>query len=194
MPEAERAQRLERIPPEMRKLVEQRLEIWTILPPPLAQEVLDNEPVARIFVLSRKATPADLKEVLQDMPPSRRRELEAGIARWQEMPEHQRSQICSQFSQFFDLTPEEKERALDTLSDAERRQMEKTLQEFEKLPKNQRELCIQSFQKFAGMSLAERELFLKNAKRWNEMLPTERQLWRELVVQVPNYPPPPPGF
>lgn len=194
IPATQRTNRLARIPPQMRELVKQRLQLWNLLPPPLKQEILENEEVASIFVRSEKVTDDQLKQMLENISPSRRAELEKGIERWQSMPEQQRQRLCKQFSMFFDLTPQEKEEALSTFSDAERKQMDKTLQAFEKLPKDQRTACIQSFQKFTDLSLPERELFLRNAQLWKAMSPDARQAWRDLVRQVPNWPPLPPGF
>jgi hypothetical protein len=188
-----RAERLGKIPPDMRKLVEARLQIWEILPPPLTQELVENEQVARIFAQSQQVTPEQLEKILAGIPPWRRKELEAGIARWQAMSDDQRKRLCQQFNTFFDLSPEEKEKALNSLSDVERRQMDKTLAEFEKLPKEQREICVHYFQKFTDMSLPERALFLRNAELWKAMSPAERQAWRDLVSQVPNWPPLPMG-
>jgi len=194
IPAGERTNRLTRIPTHIRELVEQRLQVWNMLPPPLTQEILDNEQVASIFVQSEKVTDEQLKQIFADISPSRRKELERGIERWQTMPEEQRQRLLKQFNMFFDLTPPEKEEALSVLSEAERNQMDTTLQSFENLPKDQRTACILSFQKFTGMSLPERELFLQNAKLWNSMSPDERQAWRDLVRQVPNWPPLPPGL
>ena len=67
--------------------------------------------------------------------------------------------------------------------------MEKTLQSFDKLPPAQRAQCIRAFTQFAGMSPAERAEFLKNAERWSQLTPKERQAWRDLVAQVPLWPP-----
>jgi hypothetical protein len=72
--------------------------------------------------------------------------------------------------------------------------MEKTLQSFEKLPSAQRAECVNAFAKFAGMDARQRSEFLKNAARWSEMSPAERQAWRDLVVNVPQWPPLPSGF
>ena len=36
--------------------------------------------------------------------------------------------------------------------------------------------------------------FLKNAERWSQMSPAERQAWRDLVANVPQWPPLPIGF
>jgi hypothetical protein len=44
------------------------------------------------------------------------------------------------------------------------------------------------------MSAQEKQDFLKNAQRWSQMLPKERQAWRDLVRQVPEWPPLPPGL
>ncbi len=87
-----------------------------------------------------------------------------------------------------------KQAALNTLSDAERGQMEKTLQAFDKLPPDQRDECIRAFAKFAGMSASEKREFLKNAERWSQMSPAERQAWRDLVANVPEWPPLPTGL
>jgi hypothetical protein len=44
------------------------------------------------------------------------------------------------------------------------------------------------------MTPEQREQFLKNAERWKAMTPAERQRWRELVRQVPMWPPEPPAL
>ena len=106
----------------------------------------------------------------------------------------ERRQVAAGFNHFFELTPDEKQPALKTLSEAERRQMEKTLQAFEKMPAAQRAECVSAFAKFASMSAPERAEFLKNAERWSAMSPAERQAWRDLVVNVPQWPPLPVGF
>ena len=103
----------------------------------------------------------------------------------------QREQISAQFRQFLALTPEEKEETLRTLSADERAQMQKTLESFGKLAPEQQTLCVQNYAKFAGMSTAERVEFLRNAERWSQMSPTERQTWRDLVANVPDWPPAP---
>ena len=80
---------------------------------------------------------------------------------------------------------------LGTLSAAERAQMEKTLRSFEQLPAAQRSQCIRNYARFAGMSAAERAEFLKNAENWSRLTPKDRQTWRDLVTQVPAWPPMP---
>jgi hypothetical protein len=42
--------------------------------------------------------------------------------------------------------------------------------------------------------VADRLQFLKNAERWKEMSPAERETWRKLIRKLPDVPPPPPDF
>jgi hypothetical protein len=181
-----RAAWLAQVPDDIRDLVQNRLEEWNILPPSLRQEFLENEHILRYFA-----------HVDVSNNPSEnmwREPSDADRAHWNTLSEPERRQITAGFNQFFELTPDEKQNTLNTLSEAERRQMEKTLQAFEKMPAAQRAECVNAFAKFASMNASERAEFLKNAERWSEMSPAERQTWRDLVVNVPQWPPLPIGF
>jgi len=179
---ADRGARLAQMPDNLRDLVGSRLEQWDALPPPSRQEFLDNEQTLQYFSLmnSTNAAPG---------PGVQRGPGDAEQARWQALSEEERQKITAQFNQFFELTPDEKQKTLNTLSGPERAQMEKTLQSFDKLPPAQRAQCIRAFSKFAGMSPQDRAEFQKNAERWSQLPPKERQAWRDLVTQVPLWPP-----
>ena len=167
-PAAERAARLAQVPANLRQLVESRLTQWTILPPPLQDEILANEKALHYFTLiETNGQPGASAE---------------------------QQKIASQFNQFFELTPDEKEQTLNTLSEAERAQMQETLKSFEKLPPAQRIICIRNYARFASLTETERAEFLKNAESWSKMSPNERQTWRDLVDNVPLWPPMPPGL
>jgi len=180
-----RTVRLAQIPADLHELVKSRLDQWIILPPQLQQEFLENEQALRYFAHLDVSNNLTLQKIA---PPG------SELERWTTMTETQRKQIATSVEQFFALTPGEKEAALNTLSDAERGQMEKTLQAFDKLPRNQRDECIRAFAKFTGMSASEKREFLRNAERWSQMSPADRQAWRDLVVNVPEWPPLPEGF
>lgn len=180
-----RTVRLAQVPPDLHDLVKSRLDQWIILPPQLQQEFLENEQALRYFAHLDVSNNPTLQKIA---PPG------SELARWTAMTEAQRKQITTSVDQFFALTPDEKEAALNTLSDAERGQMEKTLQAFDKLPRNQRDECIRAFAKFTGMNASEKREFLRNAERWSQMSPADRQAWRDLVVNVPAWPPLPEGF
>jgi hypothetical protein len=188
-----RAAQLAQVPDDLRDLVKTRLDLWNILPPPLQQEFFESERALRYFthVDSPNNPP------MPPIPPGRGRHhgpQDHNLARWNALPEDQRQKITAQFNQFFELTPEEKQETLNTLSDAEREQMKKTLEMFGQLPPWQRQQCIRAFTEFASMSAPEKQDFLKNAQRWSQMSPKERQTWRDLVTQVPEWPPLPPAL
>jgi hypothetical protein len=178
-----RAAQLAQVPDDLRGLVNARLDIWIILPPPLQEEFLENERALRYFThldLPNNPMLSPGRE-RQHSPPDR------DLARWNTLSEDQRRKITAQIDQFFELTPEEKQNTLNTLSDVEREQMKKTLQTFDNLPAQQRAVCIRAFTKFAGMNAVEKQEFLKNAERWSQMSPQERQTWRDLVTHVPDW-------
>jgi hypothetical protein len=165
-----RAERVANVPENLRPLVQDRLQQWDILPPPLKQEFLENDRALHYFA--------------RIVPP--------GTTASADLSAEERQKIADQFNEFFELTPGEKQNALKTLSAAEQAQMEKTLQSFGHLPPPQRLACLRNYAKFAGMSAGERMEFLKNAERWSQMSPAERQTWRDLVAHVPEWPPLPP--
>jgi Protein of unknown function (DUF3106) len=187
---ANRAARLAQVPDDLRELVGDRLQQWMILPPPLQEEFLENERTLAYF------TQIDPAKVALALPESGGHPALSDVdqARWDGLSENQRRRVTAQFNQFFELTPDEKQKTLKTLSDVERRQMEKTLQLFDQMPPTQRAECVRAFAQFASMDAQQRAEFLKNAARWSEMSPAERQAWRDLVVNVPQWPPLPTGF
>jgi len=182
---ANRAAQLAQVPDDLRDLVKSRLGQWSILPPPLQQEFLDNERALRYFTHVDSTNGPPAPGDWERTPP------DSDLARWNALSENERKTIAGSVNQFFELTPEEKQETLNTLSDAEREQMGKTLQAFDDLSAAQRTECIRAFAKFASMNAAEKQEFLKNAERWSQMSPQERQTWRDLVANVPNWPPMP---
>ncbi len=181
-----RAARLAHIPAGVREIVDARLTEWSILPPSLQQEFLDNEHVLRYF--AHLEVTNRLAEDFGQAP------SDAERAHWNALSEPERRQVAAGFNQFFELTPDERQTALNSLSEAERQQMGRTLQAFDKMPPSQRDECVSAFAKFASMSAPEKAQFLKNAERWSAMSPAERQAWRDLVANVPQWPPLPVGW
>ncbi len=197
-----RTARLATIPADLQPLLKNRLRQWDILPPALKAEFLASERTLRYFTHVDPSNSPSLPPLPQDQ---RRHHNPSGpdLAHWNTLSEEQRQKIAAQCSRFFELTPMEKKKTLNTRSDAERQQMEKTLETFGKLPPAQRRKCIRAFTEFAGLSAQEKQDFLKNAQRWSQMSPKERQTWRDLVTHVPEWqplpsalilPPMPPAF
>ncbi len=188
-----RAEALANLPGDKRALIEARLQAWDKLPESARSALLDNQAAIAHFAETRASTTAEQQRVLAAMSPQSRERLEAGMARWRQLPETDRKFLLERFSQFFELTPVEKQKALATLSEPERRQIERTLKTFGGLTPEQRAKCIRGFGQFARMNLEERQQFLKNAERWQTMPPEQRQAWRDLVARL-NVPPMPSDF
>ena len=159
---------LGQVPDELRDLVKSRLARWDTLTPEMQKEFLDNDRTLHYFTRIETTNSAAANPGQQ--------------------------KIADEFNRFFEFTPEETQRALNTLSAAERAQMEKTLETFSKLPPVQRAQCIRAFTEFASMSPSDRADFLKNAESWSKMAPKDRQAWRDLVAEVPKWPPVTPAF
>jgi hypothetical protein len=189
-PTTNRTTQLNSIPTRVRSLVEDRLQQWDRLSSAAQKRILENESFVSLYLeqSDTRATPAPA------VSDAARPEFEAGIRRWQSLPEEQRQEVMTHFNEFFHLTSSEQEKTLRTLSEGERLQIEKTLHTFEGLTPTQRSQCMRSFQKFANLGPEERRQFLKDAERWEMMSPSERQSWRNLVYSVSHLPPAPPGL
>jgi len=189
---ADRASRLNTVPAALRELVETRLNEWDKLNPEIQKQFLENESTLRFYFELAARTPAQLGERATNT--ISHEALQEGIQRWQALTDEQRQDVVHHFRQFLDLTPVEKEKTLRTLSGVERAQIEKTLDTFRGLTPSQRVQCVHSFAKFASFSPEERQQFLQNADRWERMSPTDRQALRNLVSNLQNLPPLPPGL
>jgi len=192
-PATNRAAVLESVPKADRPLVEERMKQWIILPPELQAEILEYESTSSYFGLRGNAD-TNTQKVLQNLPPDKRREVEEKLAHWNALSPEEQRRMAGQFEHFFGLTPREKEKTLGTLSEPEREQMKNTLLSFQQLPKATRELCLQAFGRFARMTAYEQQQFLRNAERWREMSPSERDAWQRLVRYLAQAPPMPPGM
>ena len=186
-----RTAQLAAIPEDLQPLVKDRLMRWDILPPPLQTEFFESEHALRYFTHVDPSNRPPMPPLPQD-PRWQHRPHDSNLAPGNTLSADQRQKITAQFNQFFELTPEEKQTTLNSLSEAERKQMEKTLEMFGQLPPGQRQQCVRAFTEFAGMSAQEKQDFLKNAQRWSQLSPKERQTWRDLVTHVPEWPPIPP--
>jgi hypothetical protein len=190
-PPANRLAQLALVPDQYRTMVEERLKLWDLLNPEIQRQVQDSELTIRYVVQLQPASAPQYPSLTNDLTLPQREKLEQQLASWRALPPDRRQRMFDRFRQFFELSPREKEKILSALPDAERGDTDKTLQAFEKLPSDQRSLCVSSFRKFANMTPEERARFLKNAERWKEMPPDDRQTWRTLVTKLP---PLPPGF
>lgn len=189
-PPTNRVAQLAAIPEADRQLVNDRLQQWDLVPPGLQKEFLEYGLTAAYFVGkdSEHAEPIP-KLSLEKLPPP---DLIKRMDYVSKLPAEKREQMYTSFQRFFELTDADKQKTLNVLSPVERQQMLRTLQTFLRLPRSRRDECLQSFGKFTSMTEEERRGFFKNAERWQELSPAERQAWRNLVNRFPSQPPMPP--
>jgi hypothetical protein len=190
----EREAELRQVSPLDQPMILEALAQWDELPAATRKVLLEKEDFIRTYLEWAARSPAGRKDLLDKLPAERRARWQAEWQRWQGLPEEQRAALCGQFRQFFNLTTREQQQTINGLSDAERRDMEEALRAFDRLPPAERQACINAFGKFATLTTEERNQFLRNAQRWEAMSAHERQVWRELVEQLPPMPPMPPGI
>jgi len=191
-PATVRSNRLERVPPEDRPLLEERLQAWDALPEDTRREILETERSLSYFVRQESADPRKLAALLEQVPAPARPEIEAQFARWISLPAEERARKAAHFSRFFDLSGPERDKTLSRLPDVERQQMERTLAKFSSLPPELRDRCVRAFRQFGALSPEERSEFLQSAAKWQAMPADQRAAWRRLVQKIATPPLPPP--
>jgi hypothetical protein len=193
-PSTNRTEQLVLVPPEMRPLVQIRLEHWDKLPPEKQKELLDNEAAIRSILEFASIAPLKQLQAFTNMPPARRQELEERLRKWQQLSDPQRDEISKRFGEYFELRPHEQARILNTLSEEERRQIEKTLDTFKNFEPVKRGQLLHALNRFSHLSPSELQEFLKSAERWKSLSSEERKAWRSLVFNIGQAPPLPPGL
>lgn len=190
---------LKQTPEKYQPLIRDRLQHWEKLPEDIRKELLENENALQYALRLTNSPDSKTRDTLAFLPPQQKARVQQILATWNYLPESRRKAIVENFNRIFELSQQEQEAALKILPPAERIRMENTLSAFSKLPKEERERCIASFQKFATMNEKEREQFLRNAAKWAEMTPQEREAWRNIVrsfhlTKKIELPPLPPGL
>jgi hypothetical protein len=176
----ERTERLATLPAEERALIEKQFpRTWDILPPPVRQDVLENQMALGYFIPGSGSS-----NVWTAMTAAQREELQRQFENLDKMPPVRRNQAMERFKQFVERPSAEKDKALDRLTASERTQMEQTLTKFDNLPAGQREQALAGFRKFAELSPADRAAFLKSAQQWQKMSAADRERWRKIVVTL----------
>ena len=163
---AERARHVAAIPQPDRKLIEERLGLLSIFPPPLQNEIITNQ---NLFRLVETAEQSGGKNPLGDLTGEQRNKLEQQYQVWIKLVA---------------LPPDDRNKALSPLNEADRARMELTLSHLGGLSGEEREQAVQGFRKFAELSPADRITFLKTAERWRTMSAKDRQLWRSIVASM----------
>lgn len=190
-PASNRAEYLAALPAQKRKLVEDKLRVWDILPPPLRDDVLANEKAVRFLTQVRSGENAE--QLMSGMSSAQRTQLEKEVTRFNELPEARREITTRNVEKFFGLDAPQRSHALSSLTANERAVVTNAVARLSILPPPKRELAVEGLKKFKLLSPAEQQEFMRTAARWQSMTEKERDLWRQLVARTrPPLPPPMP--
>ena len=182
MTPADRAVRLAKIPQPDRALLEGKLRTWTILPPAIRQDLLENQLAISVFVSAKQGGTNDAG--LAGLTVAKRKELEEQSQRLHELPEARRAQVIANYERFFGMPTQEQSQALRKLTPQEIAQMQQTLTSFNQLSIEERKEALAGFRKFSELSSIERAAFLQTAERWQAMTETDRANWRQMVARL----------
>jgi hypothetical protein len=185
-----RIAQLERVPSDMRPLIDSRLKEWDALTPEVQTDFLKHEAALQAYTCLQATNTNPQANARTNIP-----------AELQAVSEPKLNELLARYDFFMGLSEAEKKKTLETVSDPERAQIEKTLQKFENLTPEQRAACVRSFMQFKRLTPEERRQFLSNAVKWSRMNPDERKQWQDLVDRqqllppsiVPTSPLPPPA-
>ncbi|MBI3879733.1 MAG: DUF3106 domain-containing protein [Verrucomicrobia bacterium] len=193
-PREQRAALLAPLAPEERRLIEERLTQWDLLPPDLQTPLLENQTALDYFARVEGQTPAQQQSYLDGLSPVDRQRVEASLARWKQLPAAEQQRITQQSAAFFQFTEHEKQVVLAQMPAGQREQLQRTMAAVQDLPTEQREACLTALRQYAGMSPEQRQRFLTAVGRWEAMTAADRAHWRSLSSKLPPLPPLPPGL
>jgi hypothetical protein len=182
MTPADRAVRLAQITGPDRALLEGKLRTWTILPPTMQKDLLDNQLAISVFVSTKQGGTNDA--ALTGLNAARRKELEEQSHQFDGLPEARRAQAIANYERFFGLPTQEQSQVLRKLTPTETAQMQQTLVSFNRLSPEERVQAMAGFRKFSELSLADRAAFLQTAERWQAMSEADRDNWRKMVARL----------
>ncbi len=194
LPRAQRGEILANVPEAERPSLADRLQQWDQLPADEQKEILKYEKSMEQFVDQSLNAHFAVSNLLATPPPPLPPGALKNLDNFLQLPPEQRQQMYASFQRFFELTEAEKKQTVGLLPDNQREQMTTILHSFDNLPKAARDERLQAFAKFSNLNAEARQEFLKNAERWRELSPAEREAWRSLINRLPPSPPLPPGM
>ena len=124
------------------------------------------------------------------LPPDRRRQLEADLARWRALSGEDRQRgITAQFQSFLTLRPSEQQATLARLDADSREKAARLMRRLEALTPEQQTRSLNALKRFTALAPPQRERFLRNAARWSAMSADAKAAWRRLHNSLPPMPP-----
>lgn len=187
-----REKRLEQIPDEERALVKRCLERWDKLPEDARTDVMNNFKLTQYF--ARGETQSSVPPPLPPASTGPGNLKNPSSQTWESSPLDKRRKMLDAYARFYELPARQQEATLEKMPFPFRKECELQRNELLQMPPDQRQRTLNFLRAFAKMSPEEQAQFRKNAKRWRDMNPQERNFWMRYVEQLPKQlPPMPPG-
>ncbi len=185
-----RDKRLEQIPDEERALVRRCLERWDKLPEDARADVMNNFKLTRYFARGETQSSGPPPLPPASAIPGNLKNPSAQT--WESSPLDKRRKMLDAYARFYELPARQQEATLEKMPFPFRKECELQRNELLQMPPNQRQRTLNFLRAFAKMSPEEQAQFRKNAKRWRDMNPQERNFWMRYVEQLPKQLPPMP--
>lgn len=191
IPADAREKRLEQIPDGERVLVKRCLERWDKLPEDARADVMNNFKLTRYFarVETRSSSLPPPLPSAATVPGNLKN---PSAQTWENSPLEKRRKMLDAYARFYELPARQQESILEKMPFPFRKECELQRNELLQMPPDQRQRSLNFLRVFAKMSPEEQAQFRKNANRWRDMNPQERNFWMRYVEQLPKRLPPMP--
>ena len=181
---------LAQVPLPYRRLCEQRLQLWSVLPPEVQNYMREREGTLQWLTRWESATGSQRDELMASLSPDQRQALERDFSEWTSMTSQQRDQAWRSTRHLLEMSPKEQQKVLASVSDAHRASATRFVKSVGDIPTAQRNEYLEGCLKFARLDPRQRARLLMGWERWKGMSEAEREVWRQLAVRVQNTPVP----
>lgn len=171
-PAAVRASWLTQVPADYRRICEDRLRLWDVLPEELQQVMLHQD--TALHALTRVPNPVRSSPPVPPVPAT-----PAGTA-WDKA------------EQASALSPRDLQRILDRVSPTNRPRTERLVRTLSPLSASQRVQYLEALRKFTQLDATQKARFMQGWERWQSMTDSEKAVWRKLASRLPPSLPIPP--
>ncbi|MBM3847569.1 MAG: hypothetical protein FJ405_14955 [Verrucomicrobia bacterium] len=172
------------IPAEYRRLCEDRLRLWNLLPQELKAFVQDNEMKRQWLTRWQGASAAERERLLSSMSERQRKEMELNAALWRAMSPSERDKVWRGARQMLELGSDGQRKVLMALTANHREQAERFVDLMSRASVAQRDARLDGLRKFTEMDTVDRARYLRAWEQWQKMTEQERSSWRQLQARI----------
>lgn len=190
-PASMRSAWLQQVPLPYRRVCEQRLQLWSVLPPEIRSYMQGRAETFQWLTRWESASGSQREQLMASLAPAQRQAMEHDFKEWTAMTPQQREQTWRSTRLLFEMSRSEQQRVLGMVSESQRASAARFVKHVDDIPRDQRGVYLDGCLKFAQLDPAQRARFLMGWERWKAMSEPEREVWRQLAVRVHRMPAPP---